>query len=116
MHLPTEIFGDVVVVHAPDQLGGMEVDQFVNFLRQIHPKCVVLDLDAVEIIDSAGLTAILDGQDLLREASGDLRIATSNHWNRKILEITRLSQGLEVFDSVIEAVKSYRQAPAGTNS
>lgn len=116
MHLPTEIFGDVVVVHAPDQLGGMEVDQFVTFLRQVETKRVVLDLDAVEIIDSAGLTAILDSQDLLRQAQGDLRIATSNHWNRKILEITRLNQGLEVFDSVIEAVKSYRQTPAGSKS
>ncbi|MDA7980202.1 MAG: STAS domain-containing protein [Pirellulales bacterium] len=116
MQLPTEIFGEVVVVHAPDQLGGLEVDQFVKFMSRIEPKRVVLDLDNVEVIDSAGLTAILDVQDQLRTASGDLRIATNNQWNRKILEITRLSQGLDVFDSVIEAVKSYRQVPAGSNS
>lgn len=114
MHLPTEIFGDVVVVHAPDQLGGMEVDQFVRFLAGIEPRRVVLDMDNVEVIDSAGLTAILDGQDKLREAGGDLRIATNNHWNRKILEITRINQRIEAFDTVIEAVKSYRQQPAGS--
>ena len=39
--------------------------------------------------------------------SGDLKISTSNAANRKILEITRLDQQLEVFDSVIDAVKSF---------
>ena len=38
---------------------------------------------------------------------GDLKIATSNKANRKILEITRLDEQLEVFDTVIDAVKSF---------
>ena len=39
--------------------------------------------------------------------AGDLKIAASNLANRKILEITRLDQQLEVFDTVIDAVKSF---------
>lgn len=42
------------------------------------------------------------------EKSGDLKIATTNSINRKILEVTRLDEQLEVFDSVIDAVKSFR--------
>ena len=38
---------------------------------------------------------------------GEVKIATTNSANRKILEITRLDQHLEVFDSVIDAVKSF---------
>lgn len=39
---------------------------------------------------------------------GDVKISTSNNANRKILEITRLDQHLEVFDSVIDAVRSFQ--------
>jgi anti-sigma B factor antagonist len=68
---------------------------------------VVVDLDSTEALDSAGLTALLDCQVSLRQASGDLKVTTSNATNRKILEITRLDQQLEVFESVVEAVKSF---------
>jgi len=60
------------------------------------------------MINSRGLTSLLDGQDRLREEDGELKIATTNATNRKILEITRLDQQLEVFDSVIDAVKSFQ--------
>jgi hypothetical protein len=36
-----------------------------------------------------------------------LKIASRNPLNRKVLEITRLDQQLEVFDSVLDAVKSF---------
>jgi anti-anti-sigma regulatory factor len=62
------------------------------------------------MLDSTGLTTLLDAQDKLRAHSGDLKIATTNNVNRKILEITRLDQQVEVFDSVIDAVKSFRNA------
>ncbi|MGC3966765.1 MAG: STAS domain-containing protein [Pirellulales bacterium] len=69
---------------------------------------VVLDIDDVEQIDSAGLTALVNVQEQLRALGGDLKISTDNSVNRKILEITRLDEQLEVFDSVIDAVKSFR--------
>jgi hypothetical protein len=36
-----------------------------------------------------------------------LKISTGNLANRKILEITRLDQQMEVFETVIDAVKSF---------
>ena len=50
---------------------------------------------------------MLDVQANLRELGGDMKIATANHINRKILEITRLDDQLEVYDSVLDAVKSF---------
>ena len=108
MNLPTEIFGSVVVVHAPEELGGEQADSFETCIGRVERNNVVLDLDATETLDSAGLIALLNAQDKFRELDGDLKIATANATNRKILEITRLDQQLDVFDSVLDAVKAYQ--------
>ncbi|MCE9557263.1 MAG: STAS domain-containing protein [Planctomycetes bacterium] len=107
MNLPTEVFGNVIVVHSPEELGREHAGQLAPFVAQLERNFVVLDLDSTESIDSNGLEALLKTQRELRESNGDLKIATTNNSNRKILEITRLDEQLEVFDSVIDAVKSY---------
>ncbi len=110
MQLPAEVFGDVTVIHAPDEVGEDQSPAMLGFCAGQPQSQIVLDLDAVEMLDSAGLTMLLDTQDRLRTRGGDLKIATANSVNRKILEMTRLDQHLEVFDSVIDAVKSFRNA------
>ena len=107
MKMPMEVFGDVVIVHAPEELGTDISTQFRNFISTLEQQKVVIDLDGTEAFDSEGLESLLDMQDELRESSGDLKIISNNNVNRKILEITRLNQHLEVFDSVIDAVKSF---------
>lgn len=108
MNLPTEVFGNVVVVHTPEELGAEQVGPFAAFLPGLERKNVVLDLDNTEMLDSAGLTALLDARESLQSQGGAVKIATTNVTNRKILEITRLDRQLEVFDSVIDAVKSFQ--------
>lgn len=107
MNVPTEIFGEVVVAHAPEEIGEDQAEKFSLLLASLDRVNVVVDLDSVESIDSAGLAALLDAQEALRELSGDLKISATNPVNRKILEATRLDRQLEVFDSVIDAVKSF---------
>ena len=107
MNLPTEIFGDVLVVHAPEELNDEQSDRFQQFVLSQERTKVIVDLDSVETLDSAGLAALLDIQGNLQQSRGELKLIVANSVNRKILEITRLDQHLEVFDSVIEAVKSY---------
>jgi anti-sigma B factor antagonist len=107
MNLPTEVFGEVVVVHTPEEIGNDHAERLETFIRGLERSCVVLDLDNTETIDSSGLLALLESQEQLRSRLGDLKIATTNAMNRKILEITRLDQQLEVFESVIDAVRSF---------
>jgi anti-sigma B factor antagonist len=107
MKLPTEVFGDVVVVHTPEELGSDTAQNLEQFLTSQERINVIVDLDGSETIDSGGLEALLNAQEALRGLHGDLKIATSNAANRKILEITRLDEHLEVFDTVIDAVKSF---------
>lgn len=107
MKMPTEVFGDVVIVHAPEELGDDIATQFKSFISTLQQRKVVVDLDGTESFDSEGLASLLDVQEDLRESDGELKIISSNNVNRKILDITRLNQHLEVFDSVIDAVKSF---------
>jgi anti-anti-sigma factor len=105
--LPTEVFGDVVVVHTPEEISEEHTPQLAGMLTSLERANVVVDLDGTETIDSFSLVALLDVQERLRLANGDLRISTMNANNRKILEITRLDQSLEVFETVVEAVRSF---------
>ncbi|MBN1396017.1 MAG: STAS domain-containing protein [Pirellulales bacterium] len=108
MNLPTEIFDDVIVVHTPDELGADQKEALEGYVSALERRNVVFDLDATETIDSQGLESLLSVQDKLRDAGGEAKIATTNAANRKIFELTRLDQQLEVFDSVVEAVKSFQ--------
>jgi anti-sigma B factor antagonist len=107
MKLPTEVFGDVVVVHTPEELGTDTAQQLESFLTSQERTNVIVDLNGSETIDSGGLEALLNAQEALRALQGDLKVSTSNLANRKILEITRLDEHIEVFETVIDAVKSF---------
>jgi anti-anti-sigma factor len=107
MNLPTELFGSVLVVHTPDELCSDHTERFVEFLDNLDQKQIVLDMDHTESLDSDGLTTLLNSQDKLRAKQGDLKIATSNAVNRKIFEMTRIDQTLEVYESVVDAVNSF---------
>lgn len=108
MNLATEIFGDVIVVHTPEELSTDHAEAFEAYLPTLERRRIILDLDGTELIDSRGLTAMLNAQDKIRDLGGDVKVASSNATNRKILEITRLDQQLEVFENVIDAVRSFR--------
>ena len=107
MNLPIEVFGNVIVAHSPEELAGEQADRVLVFLTHLERSNIVLDLDNTETLDSTGLAALLETQDGLRQLGGDLKIATTNPMNRKILELTRLDESLDVFESVIDAVKSF---------
>jgi len=108
MNLPCEIFGNVIVVHTPEELAGDAAEELEAYLPTLERVNVVLDIDNTEVLDSAGLAAFLGAQDALVERGGQIKISATNATNRKILEITRLDHQLEVFQSVIEAVKSFQ--------
>ncbi|MDA7950440.1 MAG: STAS domain-containing protein [Pirellulaceae bacterium] len=107
MKLPTEIFGDVMVIHTPEEISGDRAEELESFLVTQQSQNLVVDLDSTEALDSRTLETFLNAQETLRQKGGNLKVSTHNFVNKKILEITRLDQHLEVFDSVIDAVKSY---------
>lgn len=107
--LSAETFGPVTVVHAPEELSGEQAEAFRRAVLTLPQRRIVLDLDRTELLDSAGLTAIVDIGEFVRAEGGQLKIATADPTNRKILEITRIDQEFEVLPSVLDAVRSFRQ-------
>jgi anti-sigma B factor antagonist len=86
------ITGEVDVFTAPqlrDRLYGVIADG-VNH--------VVLDLEAMSFIDSTGLGVIVGTLKRLRQQGGDLVLRAPGRSTRKVLDITGLTQILEVID------------------
>jgi anti-sigma B factor antagonist len=108
MAFPTEVFGNVIVVHAPGELGIEQCGVLEDSVPSLEKPNVILDMDTTESLDSHSLETLLNVQDKLRNSAGELKIATTNYINRKILEMTRLDQQIEVFGTVVEAVKSFQ--------
>lgn len=111
MNLTTETFGQVLVVHTPDDLIA---DNSPGFLEALDAAIasgnlqMVLEMDRTEQYDSAGLNILLDLQDHLRDKGGTVKISGLGETGRKIFEVTRLNQRFDLFDSLIDAVSSFQ--------
>lgn len=111
MHITTETFGSVLVVHTPDDLTEETSRHFASSLEehlQQGQSSIVLQMDRSELFDSIGLTALLDLQDQARHLGGTVKISGLADPGRKIFEVTRLDQRFDLFESVIDAVASFR--------
>ena len=104
--------GAVVVVTGKDALDV----EHVNSLRvQVEgalaegQKRVVLDMEHVPMVDSAGLETLLDLGDVLRLRGGALKLASANPLCRDVLRITGLDSQFEAFDDPVSAIGSFAQ-------
>ena len=65
---------------------------------QLGNSDVVVDLSGVELIDSAGLSALISGLKAARQAGGSLRVARPSKQARSILRLTNLHRVFEPFE------------------
>ncbi|ACZ31761.1 anti-sigma-factor antagonist [Xylanimonas cellulosilytica DSM 15894] len=68
---------------------------------------VVVDLGAVDHVDSSGLGALIAGLKATRQAGGGLRIARVGEQVRAVLKLTNLDRILVPYDSVEEAGRDW---------
>ncbi len=68
---------------------------------------IVVDLGAVEFLDSSGLGALIGGLKAARAAGGDLRLAQAPEQTRVVLALTTLDRMFTAYASVPEAVAGY---------
>ncbi len=110
MNITAESYGHAVVLHIK---GELTEDTLVAFRQGVDHHLaakdvidLVLNLESVPFIDSAGLEFLLDMQGQLAERMGQLKLLRPDENVCKILEITRLTGSFEVFNDVTEAVKA----------
>jgi len=70
---------------------------------------VVIDLEAVPLIDSQGLELLLDASQRCLERGGGLQIAAANALCDDILRITGVSEAVGLVPDVTEAVRGFAQ-------
>jgi anti-sigma B factor antagonist len=68
---------------------------------------LVVDLHAVDFIDSSGLGALIGGLKSARQQGGDLRIAAPGEQVRAVLKLTNLDRILAPFATVEEASRDW---------
>jgi len=73
--------------------------------RKIH---VVFDLDALELIDSSGVGAIVSLFKRVRTLQGDVKIASLSGQPAEIFKLLRLDRAFEIFRDVDSAVERFQ--------
>jgi len=72
-------------------------------LNTVGVKNVILDLSNLKFVDSSGLSAILIGNRLCQNDSGNLVLCNANEYVMKLMRISQLENILTVLPSVQEA-------------
>ncbi len=110
MKLNKQTYNNVAVVEMHGELESDVVERFENTISETiadSPGGIVLDMHAVEFIDSVGLESLIWARDYCNDNRCGLRIAGLGDNGRKILEITRLRDEFDAYDNLAEAVKSF---------
>jgi anti-sigma B factor antagonist len=99
----TQIIGDGIVVVAPQGRLALPVaaglrNQLLGLVAAGHTRLVV-DLSAVELIDSSGLGALVAGFDAARDSGGDLKIMSPAEQATMVLELTNVNRILRTVTS-----------------
>ena len=109
MILKTETIGEIAVAKVCiSQLDIQTTKEFREELASFSSaQYVVLDLGAVEFIDSTGLGALLSVLRKLKLGGGDLRLTGIGAQVLSIFRLVRMNKVFEIYPSVEEAVSSF---------
>ncbi|MBN2091437.1 STAS domain-containing protein [candidate division KSB1 bacterium] len=113
MKFEKQVFEDVLVISIDGEImGGPEEDDFRNIIDeaiQNEQIKIVLDLADAKWMNSSGLGMLIRALTVLRSSEGDLKLANVSERIRRPIEITRLNAVLLIYDSIDQAVKSYKE-------
>jgi anti-anti-sigma factor len=104
--------GAVDVITGGDRISG---DHVMDLARVLEARVergqpqIVLDLQAVAVIDSAGLELLLDYQEKCQRMGGALKLAGAGALCREVLKATGVGARFEMFRDSGGAVRSFVQ-------
>jgi anti-sigma B factor antagonist len=111
MSFDERIIHDITILDCDGRLtftAGAELRRRITAIGTGAAKKVVLNLERVSYVDSAGLGAIVDAYMQLRQSDGMLKFVNPSSRTRHVLQITGIATLVETHPTIVAAVQSYR--------
>ena len=110
MKVETRMVDDVLVVDLIGRLdsytSGDAGDRIVHIAQGEHRR-VLLNLDKLEFLTSAGLRVILRGAKLLQGNRGELKICNAKREVKEVLETSGFNSLIRMYDTEKEAYSAF---------
>ena len=112
MHIEERAVGDVMVLDIKGKIvlgdGDALLKDKVNSLVNQGRKNILLNLEGVPYIDSAGLGEVVRTYTTVSKNEGSLKLLNVTKRIKDLLVITKLETVFETFESESDAVKSFK--------
>jgi anti-sigma B factor antagonist len=95
-----DVVGDITLYNSP-QIRKILLD----LLREKHVPRVIVNLQNVRYIDSAGVASLVEGLKVSRDLKSGFALYGLTRTTREVLELTRLIKVFEVHDTEEEALR-----------
>jgi anti-anti-sigma factor len=95
----------VITISGRLAMGGEteKLNAAVNALLQKDHKKFVLDIAALDYVDSSGVGMLVSCLTNVKKAGGDLKVVGANQRIRRIFNMTGIDRLMQLFDTVSEA-------------
>jgi anti-sigma B factor antagonist len=110
MRIRKQDHNDMTMIELQGELDHESVETLKSTITETistQKSGIVLDMQGIDFIDSAGLEQLLWAKDYCDENHCQLRITSLNEDCQKILELTRLQSEFDCYAELAEAVKSF---------
>lgn len=109
LHLDVHRMGEHVVLSASGALDVRSAPELRQRLLALHAagdRRLVIDLDAVDVIDEMGLGVLLGGAWRARSSDGSFSLVCSSDRVRQILDVSGMDRAVDVHPTVTDAVSA----------
>jgi anti-sigma B factor antagonist len=94
-----DVIGDITLYNTPEVRKTL-----LNLLREKRAKRVIVNLEKVKYIDSAGVASLVEGLKVSRDMKSGFALYGLSTTTREVLELTRLIKVFEIYNSEAEAL------------
>ena len=110
MQIDTRLVDDMTVIDMTGRLdtstSGGAYDEMVRIAKSGVSK-VVLNLDKMEYVSSAGLRVILTTAKLLKSSTGEMKICHANGVVKEVLETSGFNHIIDIYDNENDAIEAF---------
>lgn len=82
-------------------------ERLMAMMDSNNAKLIVIDLKHVSIISSLGIGGVIRAMRTVKEKNGDLKLSSVNASVKKVFDITKLNELIEIHNTSDEAIKSF---------